>query len=1443
MDQAEFNELMRRADAAKAATDEAKAAVPEQAPEAAPTTQSDLYSDPGVLGAAKAASDATRNNDKSAERAGEAAEAFATGTAKSAFEVKDFLFGDTPRSERSNFRARMEDRDAELRDGNLLAGFSSGVGQFAGAMIGIGKATAFAKALPWFGKGLGAVIEAAPKTAEVLKAAAAGAIGFDPHEERLSNLIQTTPLANPVNAWLAADPNDTAAEGRVKAALESIGLDAAIIGTFVSASRVWKSLRTGDAEGASRAVDQMEAEKNAHIAAAEEAQGIAQATPQGGPGQGAAPAGDPRVDPGSPTPNGPASGQDTVGGEAAAGDPVADEWAMPDESALADAEPDILAVREKAAKIADPIALGSLGDSAYDLFDGVRAEARAVEKRLLQKYGVRKVDQLDDAPLTPAERFFLFHDKVPTDPQRLNGLREVIEPVEDLNDAATELHRVAGNLPTDMDNMTDPERLAVGRLVFLGKEIERLGGDHMAVIKQAVMERAAGYADPEDAEFSARYVAERIARFMDGDVPPPKQIEGPKVVEEGVSAERPTIAANPTDAAKAAGATLPPSPLPGVRLADEDTEAVLKSMADDAAAIEKHGGWYQAIEAGHTFGRGEKVPYAKLNTERDVDDFLARVVDVAEEQLDRAKGGAVLSDAKLDRVVDQMARLFNADPAAVLGMVQKAGKDASTMVANMEAGYLVSNKMLGDTFALGTRIRLGDYSEFGSRAAAMAAFKKRIEIASSVYGAARSMTAASGRALRRMRLDFAVDPEAVAKLNTMDPERMLQLVVDTEGDPRALARIVGEPGLWEKTKDFLQFLYVNNLVSGWKTQVYNMMANGYMVGVRPLERVIGATLLSPTPWGRGQGRVFKESLKQYTYLGSAFTDGFQVAAKAFLHNDSILAPHRTEAYRGNQAAARALGPLKPWTSPGNILHNALSIATLPIGLPTRSLGAVDELVKQTVYRSKVLAAAHLDVTEEAVTAGLTGKALRQYVEAGVRARLDNAFDELGRALDPDALREAQVATFQNELTPGSIGKWFQTGVSQNAALRLVLPFVKTPTNVIRYGWKLTPMLNLLQTEYRAMLTGQMGAEARAQATGQMMMGGLFMGAAAFAVSQGTITGGGPKDYKALETLKATGWQPYSVVVEHDDGTKTYLPFNRLDPVAIPFGVMADLMDALHILEGDEDASVQSAIGGLLVAVSRQFTSKTYLTGVQQFLDFITEAGGKDGEGLGKSAERYVGQTLANFIPYSAMLRQTNPDPYLREARDISDKVLSTIPGFSSQLPAKYDAWGDPMRVRTGLWSAAEDQEVDLEVQRLILEGGGQAVGRPQPVRNGVDLREITMSDGKNAYEEYQRLAGHPPGKVPLKHVVARRMRTERYKMASDGEVGTRGTKLWLLHPIFDKYRTAALKRIKRDPVVRDAFRAAEEKVRDEYRAKQQGAKPASPMKKLGASFGLDLEAL
>ncbi|MCR9093459.1 MAG: hypothetical protein NXI30_04525 [bacterium] len=95
-------------------------------------------------------------------------------------------------------------------------------------------------------------LAAAGRTGQITSAALRGAVAdfavFDPHEDRLSNLIQEFPaLENPVSEYLAADPDDGEAEGRFKNALEGLGLGVALDGLFLGV-RAIRNARRGAAE-------------------------------------------------------------------------------------------------------------------------------------------------------------------------------------------------------------------------------------------------------------------------------------------------------------------------------------------------------------------------------------------------------------------------------------------------------------------------------------------------------------------------------------------------------------------------------------------------------------------------------------------------------------------------------------------------------------------------------------------------------------------------------------------------------------------------------------------------------------------------------------------------------------------------------------------------------------------------------------------------------------------------------------------------------------------------------------------------------------------------------------------------------------------------------------------------------------------------------------------
>lgn len=982
--------------------------------------------------------------------------AIATGGMKAVFETKDFLFGDTPPEEQSAFRRSVEQLDADMKEASpILGGLSSGIGQFAVAMIGIGKLGKVAQAIPKVGEALTAgktAVEGVKGGAVALesgKAALAGAIAFDPHEARLSNLLQDTPLANPVTAWLAADPNDSAAWGRVKSAMESIGLDAAIIGSLKLGGTVWKKLKAGDTAGTSRTITDFESRRKGELDGTSE------------------------VEPSSPVGEGPD--------------------AIPSGDAGAEAS---------------PVAAGPV-----------------------------------DVP-TP--------EATPS----------------------------AGSVPEAQDNLP-------------------------------------GVRNDGAARFQTRITVDSS--------------EGRSFVDELIDA------------------------------ADKATE--------DWDLTRRYGNWEGVNNAGYSLNKdlGERF-YSQFKSDRDVQDGMRLLVARKAEELEASGWGNTVTDAQFQKQVADFAAMAETDPQEMLGSLQQAANHSMDMPATMVVYGSMTSKIFADATRLGWRMHLGDYSEFGSKEAMEQAIAKRFSLALTMLNDVKAMRASAGRQLRALR-GQPFDPrlfEGVSK------ERFYQLIAESGGDPSKI-KYLADPDLYTKLLDTANYLRINSLISGWTTQAINVMSNGYMLGVRPLERILGSVPRAALGDDAAKSLV-RENLRQYGYMGSAVWDGFKNASKAFLQNESVLRPHTSEAYAGQSwqvPGSQAFNGqyFKPWDSVPNLIYNALSVPISVASVPSRTLGSVDELMKQIVYRSKLMARAHTEGVESALDAGLSGKAATDYVQAFVKEKVDKAFDAQGRGLEPEALREANIATFQQDLLPGTLGRGVQTFVANEKTkmVRLILPFVKTPTNVLRYGWKMTPGLNVLQGEYRAMLSGKMGREAQAQAVGQMSMGALFMGAAAY-LGQDRVTSGGPTDPKVKEQLLATGWRPYSVVMTNEDGSKRYVPFNRMDPIALPFGIIADIQDAIHVL-GDgyeENPEVMQAIGALGVSLAKQFTSRTYLLSLNQALEALSQPDRK--------GEAFFGSMAASLIPFSSATRQTSTDPFMRDARSIADKMVQAIPGMSQTLAPSTIGW-------------------------------------------------------------------------------------------------------------------------------------------------------------------------
>jgi len=130
-------------------------------------------------------------------------------------------------------------------------------------------------------------------------------------------------------------------------------------------------------------------------------------------------------------------------------------------------------------------------------------------------------------------------------------------------------------------------------------------------------------------------------------------------------------------------------------------------------------------------------------------------------------------------------------------------------------------------------------------------------------------------------------------------------------------------------------------------------------------------------------------------------------------------------------------------------------------------------------------------------------------------------------------------TFTNSLGP--VGQRVAMLSNAHPALKMVLPFIRTPTNVFKYAFARTPIAPLVMRSVREDLSA--GGARRDLAIARIGLGTMVQMVVAGAVAGGLVTGGGPADPEQQKTLRQTGWQPYSIKV-----AGRYVKYNRLEPL-------------------------------------------------------------------------------------------------------------------------------------------------------------------------------------------------------------------------------------------------------------------------------------------------------
>jgi hypothetical protein len=314
--------------------------------------------------------------------------------------------------------------------------------------------------------------------------------------------------------------------------------------------------------------------------------------------------------------------------------------------------------------------------------------------------------------------------------------------------------------------------------------------------------------------------------------------------------------------------------------------------------------------------------------------------------------------------------------------------------------------------------------------------------------------------------------------------------------------------------------------------------------------------------------------------------------------------------------------------------------------PMRLLSAEDEVFKAMARHMEMAGLADRRASME----GLKGKAKADRIAELLNNPPD---DMLEKAFD-----YARYITFQRPLT--GLPQTISTATQRHPWLKLIVPFVRTPTNLMKFAVERSPMAPLLK-EWRADVVA--GGARRDLALAKAMVGtgfGLWM---ADLARQGIITGSPPSDKNKERLLRADGWQPYSVKV---DGQ--YVSYNRLDPFSSTISIAADLATKG---DGMTQRQLEDYPGLLVASIIKSMGDKTWLSGLSDFFQMAN-----DPQRMGANYLR--NQVASSIVPAASAQLARTIDPVRRDTRTLSDEIRSRLPMLSQGLPAQRDIWGQPV---------------------------------------------------------------------------------------------------------------------------------------------------------------------
>jgi len=325
-------------------------------------------------------------------------------------------------------------------------------------------------------------------------------------------------------------------------------------------------------------------------------------------------------------------------------------------------------------------------------------------------------------------------------------------------------------------------------------------------------------------------------------------------------------------------------------------------------------------------------------------------------------------------------------------------------------------------------------------------------------------------------------------------------------------------GMYERTKDIWFSTWINGILSSPVTHAKNIAGNLFF-------GAISADELYARGFGMLQGII----------------EGAVISGRAFAKNAPTDAFSKIEAGRyGRNPFEVDVGDSFVAKSFSNVIKYWGAFTTLP----GRALMAEDEFFKAVAYRVELNGLAAREAKRKfrsLVEDGVDVATAEQTAIKSMQDTLVNPSDEIMQS----AQSASRTLTFTQEL-PESL-KGLQD-IAQNPFIKMFMPFVKTPTNIILETSKRSPLAIINPQVWSDIGAGGVRQD---MAIARITLGSGLIAGGGYLALRGNLTGYGPLRDEDRKGMIETGWQPFSFVLSKDSVSPEMLAkFNGISKVSV-----------------------------------------------------------------------------------------------------------------------------------------------------------------------------------------------------------------------------------------------------------------------------------------------------